>query len=189
MRSSDFKTDSTQTGLDEIPGFPEANLRLELSALARANNSLAEALNKMTDTGPQTEDRKRVLVVDDSPFILDITRKELEKAGYEVMTVDHVFIARTVNQFRPHLILMDVNIRSEQGNIVTRALREHTAGRDALIILYSVLPEDQLGPLAESCGADGFICKSNNITRIASRVERLFSLQAESPDIRNMLMS
>ena len=59
--------------------------------------------------------RKQILAVDDEPEILEILRERLEKR-YEVHTAAFATEAvRTLEQAKPHLVLLDINMPDVDG--------------------------------------------------------------------------
>ncbi len=112
----------------------------------------------------------KVLVVDDSQMILRFTKDALEKAGYEVRTSDNVFVARLVNEFKPDVILMDVTVHDQKGNLATKVLKKHTYAREAKVLLYSVQSDEELVLMAADCGADGFIHKTGDPDELCDKI-------------------
>ncbi|HEY5488792.1 MAG TPA: response regulator, partial [Candidatus Limnocylindrales bacterium] len=65
-----------------------------------------------------------VLVVDDAPDIVRLTRDYLEHAGFAVLTAhDGVEALRVARQERPDLIVLDLGLPGRDGLDVTRELR------------------------------------------------------------------
>jgi DNA-binding response OmpR family regulator len=79
---------------------------------------------------------QRILVVDDEESIRDVAGTSLELAGYEVRTERDGYAAlRTVAEFAPHLILLDINMPGIDGLEVCRRLRE--SGQSAPVIVLT----------------------------------------------------
>src|SRR5437764_624157 len=69
-----------------------------------------------------------VLVVDDSPEILRITRDYLEHAGFSVLTAsDGAGALRVARQRAPELVVLDLSMPGMDGLDVARALRRESA--------------------------------------------------------------
>ena len=115
----------------------------------------------------------RVLVVDDSNTVLTYTREILKKAGYEVETSDSIWIASLVQQFKPHLILMDLNHGKLQGgNMAITSLKKVPQVGNTRMVLYSSTEPDELKKICEECGADGFIPKTSSSGTLLKEVKK-----------------
>jgi two-component system, cell cycle response regulator DivK len=101
-----------------------------------------------------------VLVVDDNPQNLKLTRILLTNGGYEVRTAaDAEEACRTLETFRPRLILMDIQLPGMDGLELTRRLKADPARKDILIIALTAyaMKGDQERALAAGC--DGYLSK------------------------------
>lgn len=114
----------------------------------------------------------RILIVDDSRLTLQRYRDLFTERGHEVETADHLFIAPLMSRFRPEVLLMDVNMRTERGSDTIRILRHTNLADNTRMLLFSSMDEDELATLTEECGADGFIRKSDDMQHVAALVER-----------------
>jgi CheY-like chemotaxis protein len=97
----------------------------------------------------------RILVVDDTPALIDVVRKCLEQEGYRVRTClesrDAVQIAR---DDRPDLIMLDVVMPEVSGWEVLAALREDPAFQKTPVIVCTAYVAEALGRLEELKGPD-----------------------------------
>jgi len=116
---------------------------------------------------------KKILVVDDSLLLLEVTREALESEGYTVL------LAENVAQLEKHaldpdlkLILMDVQMPELYGDDVAMVLRT-ARGVKVPIYLYSNLPEAELKQRVDEAGVDGYICKRHGIDAAVARVKEL----------------
>ena len=72
--------------------------------------------------------RRRVLVVDDDPALVALYSEILSKAGFEVRTAEDTVVAVTVfHDFRPELVLLDVEMPGGGGRKVFERLRVQLA--------------------------------------------------------------
>lgn len=107
--------------------------------------------------------KRRIVVVDDNDLTLQWMRKHLEDAGYEVGTYSASFgIQKFVSQFKPDVLILDVNMPALNGNVVCRLLKEKPATRGLHIFLHSSMPAADLAAASRQCGADGFVVKSDD---------------------------
>lgn len=120
-----------------------------------------------------TTSRRRILVFDDSPLVLAMTRAALEGAGYHVETaLDlNTFEAhRTTNE--PDLILVDVQMPEAFGDDVAATLRGYRAVKTP-IMLVSNLDRAELARRAEEARADGWISKADGVAELVRRVKEV----------------
>jgi len=79
---------------------------------------------------------KRILVVDDDISILNNTTDVLRRAGHEVRAHDNAESAiEGVRQFRPEVVITDVNLPGRDGISLASTLREMIP--NCRIVLYS----------------------------------------------------
>jgi two-component system cell cycle response regulator DivK len=65
-----------------------------------------------------------ILIVDDNPANLKVARFALESEGYEVRTAaDGQETVKVLREFRPRLILMDIQLPGVDGLELTRRLK------------------------------------------------------------------
>jgi two-component system, OmpR family, response regulator len=106
--------------------------------------------------------KRRILVVDDDPKLLEITRELLELEGYLVMTQMSPFgTTRVVLDFEPELILLDVNMPGLSGDRLATILLGARSDAPRRVLLYSSNDEDSLREAATRVGASGYVCKGD----------------------------
>lgn len=115
-------------------------------------------------------------MVDDSTLALDWAKAALAPLGFEVVTYNESLgIQSFVRRTQPRLLLLDVNMPAMNGSHVCRLLKGNAQTRDVLVALYSSMPESELSALAASCGADGYVIKSEDAKLLASQLHALLS--------------
>jgi CheY-like chemotaxis protein len=127
---------------------------------------------------PQT-----VMVVDDDADILDVTRLALEGGGYSVLpTRSGPEALRTLEQSRPDLILLDINMPDMDGWQVLRMLKVDERMSSIPVAMFSIKMEvrDRLHGIQE--GAFDYITKPFSTEDLLRRVRRIFdSLEKRVP--------
>ena len=122
--------------------------------------------------------RKTILVFDDSPMVLAMTRSALELAGFEVAVAENL---ETFEHHRgaldPDLILVDVQMPEAFGDDVVLTLREGHGVR-VPILLVSSLDEGELATRAERARAAGYIQKAAGMTELVRRCKELLGAAA-----------
>lgn len=117
--------------------------------------------------------KKRILVVDDDPQLLEITREFLELDGYLVKTLGGPFgTAAAVMSFHPDLILLDVNMPGLSGDQLAAIVLGDRPEAPRKVAFYSSNDEDSLRRLARQAGAVGYICKGDGAS-LRRRVKEL----------------
>lgn len=126
--------------------------------------------------------KRRVLVVDDDPQIVDLFVDLLGRDGrFEVKTASTGYDAGLLTEsFRPHLIILDYMLPDINGNVVCQRIRGNESYSDTKIIFVSgVVNPDEVKALSEA-GADDFIKKPFNIQKLIERMSELLGLPHEA---------
>jgi CheY-like chemotaxis protein len=117
-----------------------------------------------------------IMVVDDYEANLTLIRLLLKQNGYDVRTApDAEQALAALQQLRPALILMDIQLPGMDGLELTRRLRVDPATRNLVIIAFSAhtLPGDVAGFRAAGC--DGHIAKPFDARTLASQIGRFLT--------------
>jgi len=118
---------------------------------------------------------RRILLVDDEPFILSATAQLLRTAGYEVQTCEQwAGVASIVRDQEPHLVLLDYNMPNLKGDDLCAILKRNVINPDMKIVIFSSEPEDFLVETVRRCGADGYIKKNVAGHLLLNRVNEVF---------------
>ncbi len=144
--------------------------RDELLRFMRANDIPTEIL----DAG-----RKRILVVDDDPQILELLHDLLSRDGrFEIRTAATGYDAGMLTEsFRPHLVLLDYMLPDINGTAVCRRLRERRDEQETRVLVISgVVNQAEVDELI-AAGADGFLKKPFDIDQLMSRVCTLLGVE------------
>ena len=122
--------------------------------------------------------RRRVLVVDDDPQIVELFK--------DLLTVDSRFDIRTAStgydagvvsaDFKPDLMILDYMLPDINGNIVCETVRKNELLANMKIIIVSgVVNQSEVDNLVKH-GADEFLKKPFDIKTLMQRVESLLNL-------------
>ena len=115
---------------------------------------------------------KHILVIDDDPVVLAMTRDFLEDAGYRVSTAADAIYSNDViySCDPPQLILMDVMMPLMSGDKKVRALRRRDQSSDIPILLISGKDAAELQAIAKDVGANGYLTKPFNPEKLVNTV-------------------
>ena len=84
--------------------------------------------------------KKTILIADDNRHDLSALQKELEEAGFSVITADNGKEARQLAcQNKPDLIILDVFMPDMSGGLVRLNLKEDSATSDIPVVFLSCL--------------------------------------------------
>jgi two-component system, OmpR family, response regulator len=114
----------------------------------------------------------RVLVVDDEETIAELVGSALRYEGYEV---EQAYTGRTtlerVGHFRPHLVLLDIQLPDLDGFEVQRRLRNDGREVPVLFLTARDATEDKVRGLA--LGADDYVTKPFSVDELIARVRAI----------------
>ncbi len=144
--------------------------RESLIAFMKENNIPTDAL----ESG-----KRKILVVDDNPDLVELLVKVLESDGrFETRTANNGFLAgMLVREYRPDLIILDVMLPDINGRDVCRFVRNDKSLEAVKIICVSgEVEEDKIGELREA-GADEFIPKPFNMDNLIDHICRQLDVE------------
>ena len=119
--------------------------------------------------------KKKILVVDDDPQIVDLFKDVLGRDDrFEVRTASTGYDAGLLtNEFKPDLMILDYMLPDINGNVVCKTVRENDKLHAMKILIVSgVVNREEIDDLLSS-GADDFIKKPFDIEELLARVASL----------------
>jgi len=118
--------------------------------------------------------RKKILIVEDNPMVIDLVQTILEHLGYVpiVAMTGKQGVNMAASQL-PDLILLDISLPDMDGFAVVRQIRQNPKTRSIPILATTgrVSFEDKEKCLQSGC--DDYISKPYTPKQLASRIERL----------------
>ena len=121
-----------------------------------------------------TATQHKVLLIDDSEISLHFVAGVLLRAGYEVRTTDDVdSIGGMLGDWRPDVILTDVNMPGVSGLELCRMLKSSYETAHVPVVLFSAMPSHELEGMARDCEADGFLSKASGLERLPRELAHL----------------
>jgi excisionase family DNA binding protein len=124
--------------------------------------------------------RKRILVVDDDPIIVETIVQALEEDefDYEVISAADGFEAGLqINHFHPNLMILDIMMPDIKGNEVCRRIKSSEETKDTKIIVLSAYLDDDKFEEMKSYGADMCFSKPLPLPQLKEEVARLLELK------------
>lgn len=120
------------------------------------------------------DDKKKILVVDDDPDILDAVSLLLEGEGYEVSVSERGDGVEDLSDGDlPDLILLDLILSGRDGGDICRLLKSRSETRDVPVVMMSAHSEAEKA--ASEAGADGFLAKPFEIDRLLQTIQSQLS--------------
>ena len=126
------------------------------------------------------DERKRILVVDDDPIIVESLVQALEEDeyDYDVISASDGFEAGLqVNHFHPHLMILDIMMPDIKGNEVCRKVKSNELTRDTKIIVLSAYLDEEKFKEMKAHGADVCFSKPLPLPQLKEEVARLLELK------------
>ncbi|HEY3064479.1 MAG TPA: type II/IV secretion system protein [Methylomirabilota bacterium] len=118
----------------------------------------------------------RVLVVEDSPTIVQVVKYFLELEGYQVFSAaDGEKGLALARRERPHAVISDVEMPRMTGIEMVAALRRDPLTRDLPVLLLTSLTSVDAEAQGLAVGADDYVPKPVEPRRLAARVKALLS--------------
>ncbi len=116
---------------------------------------------------------KRILIVDDEPNSVAPIQMLFEQEGYETKLVDtHAGIFSVIDEFQPHLILLDVYLKGSDGRYICDLLKSTNRTKHIPVVLISgIVAAKEL--LHENTLADGFLNKPFDIDESFEQIKAL----------------
>jgi len=115
---------------------------------------------------------RKVLVIDDQPFMLKLISYNLRKTGYDVITeTDGLKALERMEEIAPDLVVLDIRMPKISGTELCVRLREDVRFAEIpVIILTSQLREDA-EEAAMAAGATDFMTKPFSPTELLGKVD------------------
>jgi two-component system, cell cycle response regulator DivK len=123
-----------------------------------------------------------ILVVDDNAANLKLLRMLLVGEAYDVRTAGDAAEALAVlNEFRPRLILMDLQMPGMDGFELTRRLKADPATRGILIVALTAYAMKGDEERARAAGCDGYVSKPIDTRTLPDLLARILSEPSGPP--------
>ena len=122
-----------------------------------------------------SEQRRRILLIDDDETILETVRLALESHGYDVEVArDGAAGIRRAEHRQPDLIVLDLVLPNRNGFAVLERIRKSLVSPPRVIMLTGS-GEDRYRQAAEARGADAFLPKPVDMALLLARIAELLA--------------
>lgn len=118
----------------------------------------------------------KILVIDDDEKVLAIAKRNLESAGYQVLTSNSALkMPQIVQRERPDLVLLDVEMPALSGEHVLDLATLFDFLRATPIVIHSSKSEEDLQSLVARSQAKGYIRKTANAITFVTQVQKFMA--------------
>ena len=146
-------------------------------------NNLEAFMEKQGIPIPKDEmkdERRRILVVDDDPIIIEtiVMALEEDQFDYEVISASDGFEAGLqVNHFKPHLLILDIMMPDIKGYEVCKIVKSNPETQDTKIVVLSAYLDEEKFKQMKEYGADVCFSKPLPLPQLKEEVARLLELK------------
>jgi two-component system OmpR family response regulator len=131
-------------------------------------------------------DERRVLVVDDEETIAELVAAALRYEGFVVrQSHDGRSALGEVEKFRPHLVVLDIQLPDLDGFEVQRRLRSDGRGVPVLFLTARDATDDKVRGL--TLGADDYVTKPFSVDELVARVRAILRRAAGETSVQSVL--
>ncbi len=124
---------------------------------------------------------ERILVVDDTPVNLKLTRILLTHEGYDVRTASSGEEALSLlDSFQPRMVLADIQMPGMDGLEMTRRIKGNPRHRDILVVALTALALAGDEERAKEAGCDGYITKPIDTHALGERIRQYLHTGGEA---------
>jgi DNA-binding response OmpR family regulator len=120
-----------------------------------------------------------ILIIDDTPVNLKLTRILLVNEGYRALTAASAEEAlELLRSYHPHLILADIQLPGMDGLELTRRVKQDEKTRDIMVVALTAFanPGDEQKAIAAGC--DGYITKPIDTRSLGARIRGFLDRRA-----------
>lgn len=116
--------------------------------------------------------KQKILVVDDEPDLVELVKDVLERNDYSVISASNADLAiRKVRQYKPDLIILDLNLPGIGGIEVCRILKRDKKTSSIPIIMLTVKSSETDKIAGLEAGADDYVSKPFSTGELVARVK------------------
>ncbi len=120
---------------------------------------------------------KKILIVEDDTFMLELLAAELKKTGFEIMIAETGNEAvKKFKESKPDLILLDILLPDKNGLDALREIRREPEGRDAKVLVLSNFSDTPHIEEAKRLGVIDYLVKAQHVPQeIVERIKKIIA--------------
>lgn len=133
--------------------------------------------------------RKKVLVVDDEPDLVELVAYNLKREGYEVASsADGEEALEKIRTQRFDLVVLDLMLPGIQGLELCRAVKADPRTASLPVIMLTAKSEEADRVTGLETGADDYVAKPFSPRELAARVRAVLRRAAGAPQLEKILV-
>ena len=118
--------------------------------------------------------KKKILLIEDEPDLVETTTFRLEKAGYEVIKAfDGKTALDLLGKVMPDLIILDLLLPKISGYDVCKKIKEDSKLKDVPIVLFTASLLRDISEKTKELGANDYIAKPFEAKELLEKVGKL----------------
>ena len=118
--------------------------------------------------------RKRILIVDDEPYIVTLLATRLASSGYDTLSAaDGQRALPMAKEERPDLIILDLMLPKMDGYRVCALLKKDARFAHIPVILFTARAQDQDRLMGAEVGAEAYITKPFDPQTMMTKIQEL----------------
>ena len=128
------------------------------------------------------EQNKKILIVDDDSFLLDMYALKFTKSHFDVIPAlgPEIALEKLRSQLKPDIILLDIVMPIMDGFELLEKMKEENLSEDSIKIILSNRGQASDIARGESLGALGYIVKASSTpTEVVDKVISIISEEAK----------
>ena len=105
---------------------------------------------------------KRILLVEDDPFLVDVYTKKLQQAGFDIINVNNGELAlKAIEGTHFDLVLLDIVVPDIDGWEILKQIKSPETQNQPKVIVFSNLGQKSEVEKGLKLGADKYLIKAN----------------------------
>lgn len=147
---------------------------------------VTQELNAAAGANGNGQPKKKILVIDDSPTIVDVVRHAIEQLRHDAVVVasDGVEGLEQFERERPDCVVVDVMMPQLDGFQLTRLLRGDSGSRQIPLIIMTTLGSADKRQTGLLSGADEYLVKPFTGHQLCEAIERVMAITPEERERR-----
>ena len=128
------------------------------------------------------EQNKKILIVDDDSFLLDMYALKFTKSNFDVIPAlgPEIALEKLRSKLKPDIILLDIVMPIMDGFELLEKMKEESLSEDSIKIILSNRGQASDIARGESLGASGYIVKASSTpTEVVDKVISIISEKAK----------
>lgn len=128
----------------------------------------------LADRSERSLEERKILVVDDEPFILKSLTFVLKKEGFQVESATNgVEAMETIQKGRPDLVFLDIMMPKMNGLEVCQWIRQDPLLRDIYVIILTAKGQEADREKGLKIGADEYMTKPFSPSFVVKRIKEI----------------